>query len=632
MKILLYLSLLCAATLTASAQRVAIDARTNERVIVVEGWWGDPDIIPFDDYFGDDAEAMDAVYRVAEANAMHDGFRWEAKLQGIGAGTNNSCWDAANNIITDVDRFDMMHDGYEIRMIGTLGTKTNAMNRVANRAEQVYWSGKNKEWREVRGHDPLDPESYGHSLSVVRTPDGEYYTIDNWMGGIKMKQIYPIDDEAFYFSDNPDDTDLNKAGYRIHRTDGRPWEDPEKKRKEEESEEDKPSPIPPTSEPTETEVLTSADPNDKLGVRGAGAEQYITPEGLMRYIIRFENMPDASAPAQEVLVRDTLDLRVLDLSTFTLGDFTYGDQRVRVPSGLSAYSTRVPLDDGRLELLISAALVPQTGIVTWRFTTLDPETEDLPFDPLDGFLPPNRTAPEGEGSIAFTVALRENLAHGTRIRNEARIYFDLNEPIDTPPWTNTLDLTAPSSRVTEIARTTAADTLFTVHWDGDDEGSGIRSYDVYRAVNDGPFLLWHTNTSGVEARFAGQPDSTYAFFSIAYDAVGNAEPMKTEADVVTVVSARQTLADLPSTYRLDQNYPNPFNPRTTIRYAVPQPGHVSIRVYDMLGREVARIVDTDHQPGWYDTSVNASNLASGVYFYRMSAGTFTETRRMVVVR
>lgn len=632
MKTLLCTAILCAATLTASAQRVAVNSVTGERVVIVEGWWGDPDIIPFNEYFGDDAEAMESIYYMAEANAMKDSFRWEAKLQqGIGSQTKNSCWDAANNLITDLDQYDMLADGYEVRMIGTLGMHTNTLNVLGNRWDQIEWSYKKKEWQGVKDFDALDPPSYGHSLTVVQTPNGEYFTVDNWMGGIKMKKIYPIDDDAVFFSDNPNETEIMRAAYRIHKTDGRPWEDRDKKRNEEESEEDKPSPIPHTSEPIETEVLTSADPNDKIGVRGAGIEHYITNQGIIPYLIRFENMPDASAPAQEVLIVDTLDTGVFDLETFQLGDITYGDQRVSVPSGLSAFSTRVPLDGGQLDLLISAALVPRTGIVTWRFTTLDPQTDDLPFDPLDGFLPPNRTAPEGEGSVAFTVALHDNLMHGTRVRNEARIIFDLNEPIDTPPWSNRLDLIAPSSRVMEFDNV-QSDSTFTVRWGGEDDGSGVRRYDVYMATNHGPFMLWHTNTSTEEAVFSGVPDSTYSFFSIAYDAVGNAEPMKFEADAVTAVSVERTMADLPTTFRLDQNYPNPFNPRTTIRYAVPQSAHVSIRVYDMLGREVARIVNEDHQPGWYETSVNASNLASGVYFYRMSAGTFNHTRRMVLIR
>lgn len=95
----------------------------------------------------------------------------------------------------------------------------------------------------------------------------------------------------------------------------------------------------------------------------------------------------------------------------------------------------------------------------------------------------------------------------------------------------------------------------------------------------------------------------------------------------------------PAAFALGQNFPNPFNPSTTIRYAVPAPAQVTIRVYDLLGREVATLVNGALQPGFHSVDWNASAAASGVYFYRMEGtplagqgAKFTEMRRLTLVK
>ncbi len=89
----------------------------------------------------------------------------------------------------------------------------------------------------------------------------------------------------------------------------------------------------------------------------------------------------------------------------------------------------------------------------------------------------------------------------------------------------------------------------------------------------------------------------------------------------------------PGRARLLQNYPNPFNPVTTIRFTIP-PGaaHTSLKVFDLLGREVATVVDEELSPGGHSVGFDGSGLASGVYIYRLRWGAGTETRRMVVLR
>lgn len=89
---------------------------------------------------------------------------------------------------------------------------------------------------------------------------------------------------------------------------------------------------------------------------------------------------------------------------------------------------------------------------------------------------------------------------------------------------------------------------------------------------------------------------------------------------------------LPDSFMLKQNHPNPFNPSTRIEYAVPTSGNVSLRVFDMLGREVAVLVDGMVEAGWYSVNFNAQNLSSGVYLYRLEGRGFAQTLKMVVLK
>jgi hypothetical protein len=91
-------------------------------------------------------------------------------------------------------------------------------------------------------------------------------------------------------------------------------------------------------------------------------------------------------------------------------------------------------------------------------------------------------------------------------------------------------------------------------------------------------------------------------------------------------------AGMPRTFELGQNYPNPFNPTTLISYQLPVASEVSLKVYDVLGREVMTLVNGKQDAGSYNLNFNASNLSSGVYFYRLQAGSFVQTKKMMLVK
>ena len=90
--------------------------------------------------------------------------------------------------------------------------------------------------------------------------------------------------------------------------------------------------------------------------------------------------------------------------------------------------------------------------------------------------------------------------------------------------------------------------------------------------------------------------------------------------------------EIPSKYDLAQNYPNPFNPVTNLEFGIPDLGFVSLKIYDLLGKEVVTLVNEKLNPGTYRVEFDAGSLTSGVYFYRLTSGDFTDTKRMVLVK
>ncbi|MCE1164519.1 MAG: S8 family peptidase [Bacteroidetes bacterium] len=102
--------------------------------------------------------------------------------------------------------------------------------------------------------------------------------------------------------------------------------------------------------------------------------------------------------------------------------------------------------------------------------------------------------------------------------------------------------------------------------------------------------------------------------------------------VLTATGTGNNTVVTPSKYELSQNYPNPFNPVTKINFAIPKQGFVTMKIYDVLGREVRTLVDEVKQAGNYSVDFNAAEFASGVYFYKLQSGDFSEIKRMILVK
>jgi hypothetical protein len=101
---------------------------------------------------------------------------------------------------------------------------------------------------------------------------------------------------------------------------------------------------------------------------------------------------------------------------------------------------------------------------------------------------------------------------------------------------------------------------------------------------------------------------------------------------VVITGSVTDLAVVPITYVLDQNYPNPFNPSTTIRYGLPHKSAVQLTVFNTLGQQVAQLVNVEMEAGYHEMRFDGTGLSSGVYFYRLQAEDFVETRKLLLCR
>ena len=280
----------------------------------------------------------------------------------------------------------------------------------------------------------------------------------------------------------------------------------------------------------------SYDPNDIIGPSSVGDQRWVRDDVTYDYTIRFENDPEeATASAATVTITQTLD-DDLDFSTFRLGDIAFGNTVISAGRGLTSFEHRLDRTaDLGIYIDVSAGIDVATGELFFQLKSIDPETGEVPFNPLIGFLPPNDDGVEGQGYVSYSIRPLTAVQTGDVIDATASIIFDQNEAVETPAIFNTIDDGGPTSQVETLAAENVPG--FVVQWSGEDDanGSGIRNYDVYVAVNDGPFQVWLNDTTETEAAFVDAiPGNTYAFYCIATDRVGHTEAAPSTADAMTL--------------------------------------------------------------------------------------------------
>jgi len=206
-----------------------------------------------------------------------------------------------------------------------------------------------------------------------------------------------------------------------------------------------PDPPPDVQEPLDNAVcenVGSYDPNEKIGTPGAGANRLVEAGDRLSYTVYFENLPAATAPAQEVLVTDCLSAE-LDWLSLQFSEVAFGDLIVGNPGEGPSFEDRVTIPDHRGTgdqwwVEIDSWFNFITGCLEVTFRTLDPFTGELPSDPFAGFLPPENGTGRGQGHIGFSIDSLGDLPDGTLITNDASIVFDTNAPILTNEVFNTI--------------------------------------------------------------------------------------------------------------------------------------------------------------------------------------------------
>jgi hypothetical protein len=162
-----------------------------------------------------------------------------------------------------------------------------------------------------------------------------------------------------------------------------------------------------------------------------------------------------------------------------------------------------------------------------------------------------------------------------------------------------------------------------------DCGKGVNSYDDQSAKGGFNYYYYiqtkddgSTNPGNAALNIpAGEPLVSSRYYTM------------TNSPTSPITSVAENKADIPAEFSLKQNYPNPFNPSTTISFGLPKKSHVSLKIYDLLGREMATLVNNEEMSaGSYTKEFNARRLTSGVYFYRLQAGAFTKTKKLLLLK
>jgi len=143
---------------------------------------------------------------------------------------------------------------------------------------------------------------------------------------------------------------------------------------------------------------------------------------------------------------------------------------------------------------------------------------------------------------------------------------------------------------------------------------------------------------GTNVTLTAVPETGWVFSQWSGDVTGTENPITVTVDAAKSITATFVASsgiageDIPAEYRLSQNYPNPFNPVTAIEFDLKESGWTTLSVYNMLGQEVTTLVDKHAEAGRYSVRFDASHLASGIYYYRLSSGDFVSLKKMILIK
>jgi hypothetical protein len=246
----------------------------------------------------------------------------------------------------------------------------------------------------------------------------------------------------------------------------------------------------------------------------------------------------------------------------------------------------------------------------------------------------NRRQAGVQGAVMYNSSTVTKNSYG--LRDSLRLnQYKYPALIPTMPWKDSIPPLSP----TGLTASVVPGASITLSWQkaaAAVDGDTAKYYVIYRALLpdtidlDNPkYIRAITNdasTTFVDA-FAVPADARYSYKVTACDKLHNES---TDAAGISVLTGVRQFADLPLNFGLNQNYPNPFNPTTKISYTLPSGGYTTLKVYDLLGREVVAIIDGFQSAGAHEVEFAPSGLSSGVYFYRLVSGNLADSRRMIL--
>jgi len=276
--------------------------------------------------------------------------------------------------------------------------------------------------------------------------------------------------------------------------------------------------------------LQSIDPNDIIGPPGYGDGNFIHPSLVMEFKIRFENQPNATAAAQRVTISCPINHN-MDLSSFRLGSFAFGEFLLDTNFNSYFHQELVDVQEQTGDFLfIQASLDIMNSQAVWLFQSIDPLTGFPPTDPNAGFLPPNNGT-TGQGYVTFKIGLKKDVAHLSKIYENASIVFDENPPINTPPIFYTVDRSLPTVTVNATQMSDGVLLQFSTN----DTGSGTRNVDLFRVSDTEELSPLQTNINQSVVVLQNLPvNEALQLVAVASDNVGNVAEISA-SDIFTVV-------------------------------------------------------------------------------------------------
>ena len=251
------------------------------------------------------------------------------------------------------------------------------------------------------------------------------------------------------------------------------------------------------------------------------------------------------------------------------------------------------------------------------------------------------------------------------LNQEVTYYFAVKASDEVPNWSalsnvassTTIDLTPPAAIMDLSAITGDDDGTIVLGWTapGDDGMNGSAGlYEIrfsQNEINDSNWFDASLNTTPLLPLAAGEyqsftltgltPGQLYYTAIKTYDNSGNQSLISNvdsaEAGFDLVTDINDTESDLPTDFELSQNYPNPFNPTTTISFSLPEQSYVDLSIYNVNGQKITTLVDQNLHAGvhtfeWDGNSVSGNQVATGIYIYRIQANSYTDSKKMVLMK